>query len=119
MSDNKNAAVLAISAGSVILCSSGILSVIKLKRSCCAFSSPNVLIQSWYNGVQASATTIALTLTLSLIKAAAHSLVSPRIAPFAAAYADVFPCPVRAVLDEMFTIDPLFFFNSGSKVRMN
>ena len=43
----------------------------------------------------------------------AHSRVKAFLPPFAAAYAEVPPCPVKDVFEPIFTIEPLDFFSAG------
>jgi hypothetical protein len=45
----------------------------------------------------------------------AHSRVNAFLPPFAAAYADVPPCPVSAVLDPILTMAPFYFFKYGKQ----
>src|SRR6202008_2604622 len=98
LSDNKKATALAISSLVVIRFSNGIFERI----SASFFSgSGTVLIHASYNGVQHSATTTALTRILYFNNSTAHSLVNAFLPPLAAAYADVLPCPVSAVLELM------------------
>src|SRR5678815_2042806 len=74
----------------------------------------SVLIHLSYKGVKHSATTTAFTRILYFNSSTAHSLVNALRPPLDAAYADVLPCPVSAVLDEILTIDPFELFNAGN-----
>src|SRR5665213_3510338 len=89
----------------------GIFDSISFSLAC---GSGNVFIQFSYSGVQHSATTIAFTRMPYLSSSTAHSRVKALRAPLDAAYAEVFPCPVSAVLEVIFRIEPFVFFNSGN-----
>src|SRR5690242_7394119 len=111
LSDKRKTAILAISSGVVILFSKGIFSLMYFNFS----SAPgSFLIQFAYCGVQHSETTIEFTLILYFNNSTAHSLVNAFLPPFAAAYPDVFPCPVSAVFEPMFTIAPCDNFKKGN-----
>src|ERR1700739_1159134 len=108
--DRRNRTVAAISSGWVNRRPRGILEAI---LSCSRLGSEDRCNHVWYCGVMTYAGTTTLTRMPYLDNSSAHSVVSPRMAPFAAAYPEVPPCPVIATLDPMFTIEPRDAIKNG------